>query len=173
LDRRFIAFLLFSSVISLIGCPDDKCANPKRGVVDGREGPLVKCNVIITCPQNGGRPDRVTRLGAVEDPAIVDTGRPDWNVNRCKEQIIRRGACSGAIIEPSPEALCLDADSGLDGAGPIVTGPAGGVAVGVGSGDYYFQEATDDGAGGFRADSDTDEEEAGDSNEPDPERSDQ
>jgi len=146
--------LLCASSVALLGCPEDKCQNPKR-IVDqgGREGAAVKCNAVIQCIERSGPPRKPRALGTLEDPVIVDWGSSSWNRDKCIGRVRQMdlSVCGRWEIQVSPEVICLDGSGPLDGSTPDVGGPTGGtlVTVGVGSGDYYFHEESDDVSNGF------------------------
>ncbi|MRG96975.1 hypothetical protein [Polyangium spumosum] len=142
------------SVAFATGCTDDECKNPARGTDTENnqqiEGPQMKCNVVLTCPRYGGRPDDRFALQGGDDPTIVDRQRESWNRNRCIEAVRRKGFSPDCKIEVSPAIICLDADGGSGGPGG--PSPSGGtlvtVGVGAGSGDYWFDDDGADGIGG-------------------------
>ncbi len=153
--KRLVIGLLFASAFVLASaCTEDKCKNPARttdapkGVLV--EGPAMKCNTVLTCPRNGGRPDNRFPLVGGDDPTIVDRGSASWNESRCRDKLWQlEWFDRKCTIEVSPEIICLDADGGSGQAGPA---PTGGtlvtVGVGAGSGDSWYNGYETEGRGG-------------------------
>jgi len=144
-----IGWLLVGLAMLGPACTEDKCRNPKRGEVGGREGVLVQCNAVVICFSQSGGNDTRTPLRSLEDPQITDTGREDWNRNRCIEVVKGRGlsaTCHG--VDASPAVICLD----VDAAGGPELAPTGGTIVTVGAaatGDFKGNDWGADGSEGL------------------------
>jgi len=154
MKRLVIGLLLTSVALPAPACTEDKCKNPARTTdefkLTRKEGPAMKCNAVVTCPGNGGRPANTFPLLGGDDPTIVDRQSDSWNESRCKEKVRQLEWINpDCTIKVSPELICLDVDAA---AGGFSSQPSGVIVTvgGAATGDFKGYEDGVGGAGAFR-----------------------